>query len=75
MPEALGAINPLRRVPALICDDGVALMESHLILDYLDGLVESGTGAGSRIGQCTAQCLADLRAGLRFGRQGRCTVL
>jgi glutathione S-transferase len=37
--EKLGEVNPLRRVPTLVCDDGVALMESHLILDHLDGLV------------------------------------
>ena len=36
--ERLGEINPLRRVPTLVCDDGVALLESHLILDYLDEL-------------------------------------
>ncbi len=36
--DRLGEVNPLRRVPTLICGDGVALMESHLILDYLDEL-------------------------------------
>ena len=34
--DRLAEVNPLRRVPTLVCDDGVALMESHLILDYLD---------------------------------------
>jgi glutathione S-transferase len=31
--------NPLTRVPTLVTDEGVALVESHAILDYLDGLV------------------------------------
>jgi glutathione S-transferase len=31
--------NPLTRVPTLVLDDGEALVESHIILDYLDSLV------------------------------------
>lgn len=31
--------NPLTRVPTLVLDDGEILIESHLILDYLDSLV------------------------------------
>jgi glutathione S-transferase len=31
--------NPLVRVPTLVLDDGEVLIESHAILDYLDGLV------------------------------------
>src|SRR6478672_5202160 len=31
--------NPLVRVPTLVLDDGSVLIESHAILDYLDGLV------------------------------------
>lgn len=38
--EALAGVNPLMRVPVLVLADGTALIESHLILDYLDGLVE-----------------------------------
>jgi glutathione S-transferase len=34
--EALAAFNPLRRVPTLILDDGEVLIESLVILDYLD---------------------------------------
>lgn len=33
------AINPLVKAPSLICDDGVVLMDSTLILDYLNDLV------------------------------------
>lgn len=35
----LRALNPLGRVPTLVLDDGTALLDSHCILDYLDGLV------------------------------------
>lgn len=31
--------NPLTRVPTLVLDNGEVLIESHLMLDYLDGLV------------------------------------
>jgi glutathione S-transferase len=31
--------NPLTRVPTLVLDDGEVLIESHIILDYLDGLM------------------------------------
>ena len=31
--------NPLTRVPTLVLDDGDVLIESHIILDYLDSLM------------------------------------
>lgn len=31
--------NPLTRVPTLVLDNGEVLIESHLMLDHLDGLV------------------------------------
>lgn len=34
--DRLAAVNPLRRVPALICEDGVALVDSFAIIDWLD---------------------------------------
>lgn len=34
--DKLGAVNPLRRVPTLVCDDGVALTDSFAIIDWLD---------------------------------------
>jgi glutathione S-transferase len=36
--DAVFAVNPLGKVPALILDDGVALFDSTVICDYLDGL-------------------------------------
>lgn len=38
--EKVRALNPLMRVPVLITDDGTALTDSHMILDYIDNLVE-----------------------------------
>lgn len=32
------ALNPLGKVPVLICDDGTALFDSTVICEYLDGL-------------------------------------
>ena len=32
--------NPLTRVPTLVLDDGDVLQESHLIIDYLDHMVD-----------------------------------
>src|SRR6266702_2374697 len=37
--EKIAPYNPLRRVPALVLDDGEVLIESPAILDYLDELV------------------------------------
>ncbi len=37
--ELIRAHNPLARVPVLVLDDGEALIESAMILDYLDDLV------------------------------------
>jgi glutathione S-transferase len=37
--ERFREINPVVKAPTLVCDDGVTLMDSTLILDYLEGLV------------------------------------
>ena len=37
--EVFRDINPVVKAPTLVCDDGVTLMDSTLILDYLEGLV------------------------------------
>jgi glutathione S-transferase len=37
--EKLAFYNPLMRVPTLVLDDGFVLIDSHLILDYLDSRV------------------------------------
>ena len=35
------AINPVVKAPSLVCDDGVVLMDSTLILDYLESTVDA----------------------------------
>ncbi len=37
--EKLRTFNPLTRVPTLVLDDGEVLIDSHMMLDYLDSLV------------------------------------
>ncbi len=37
--EKIRPFNPLTRVPTLVLDDGTPLIDSHAIVDYLDGLV------------------------------------
>ena len=37
--DKIREFNPLTRVPTLVLDDGDVLIDSHVILDYLDGLV------------------------------------
>lgn len=39
--DQIAPYNPLRRVPTLVLDDGEALIESTVILDYLDELIGS----------------------------------
>ncbi len=40
--ELLAPFNPLRRVPTLVLDNGEALIDSFVILDWLDEMVGSG---------------------------------
>ena len=42
--DQFSKLNPLLKAPTLLTDDGVALMDSSLILDYLAG-VDSGVAA------------------------------
>jgi glutathione S-transferase len=37
--ERFKSINPVVKAPSFVCDDGTVLMDSTLILDYLEGLV------------------------------------
>lgn len=37
--EQFRAINPVVKAPTLVCDDGAVLMDSTLILDYIEGRV------------------------------------
>ncbi|MBR0779214.1 glutathione S-transferase N-terminal domain-containing protein, partial [Bradyrhizobium diazoefficiens] len=48
--DRIAPYNPLRRVPTLVLDDGEALIESTIILDYLDELVGEGKAMLPRSG-------------------------
>lgn len=58
--DALGQVSPLRRVPVLVLDDGVALVESGAILDTLDEMVGEARALLPRSGPVR-------REGLRIG--------
>ena len=73
--DALAKINPLRRVPTLVLDSGITLIESGAILDYLDGLVgpkramipRSGPGRRVALNLCAlATGLADKSVSLFY---------
>lgn len=40
--ERFREVNPVVKAPTLVCDDGAVLMDSTLILDYLEGLAAPG---------------------------------
>jgi glutathione S-transferase len=64
--EKIRPYNPLTRVPTLVLDDGTALTDSHIILDYLDSLVPAGQAMFPRAEPARHQALrvAALAAGL-----------
>jgi glutathione S-transferase len=49
--DKIAAYNPLRRVPTLVLDSGEALIESAMILDYLDDRVGEGRAMIARGGE------------------------
>jgi glutathione S-transferase len=55
--------NPLGKIPALIAEDGVAIFDSRVIVEYLDGLAGGGrlipSDLAARIRALTLQALAD----------------
>jgi glutathione S-transferase len=72
--EAVWALNPLGKVPVLICDDGAALFDSNVICEYLDGmhpntkLIPAEPGARFRAlrMQALAQGIADAGIAARW---------
>ena len=38
------AVNPVVKAPTLVCDDGTVLMDSTLILDYVETIAPAGRG-------------------------------
>jgi len=49
--DKISAYNPLRRVPTLVLDSGEALLESAMILDYLDDRVGADKAMIARGGE------------------------
>jgi len=60
--EAVWALNPLGKVPVLICDDGTVLFDSNVICEYLDGMHANArlipTDPGARLRALKMQALA-----------------
>jgi glutathione S-transferase len=61
--DALLRQNPLGKIPVLVAEDGEAIFDSRVILEYLDGLVGGGAllprDQPARIRALTLQALAD----------------
>jgi glutathione S-transferase len=75
--DKIVAFNPLRRVPTLVLDDGEVLIESAVILDYLDERVgaqkalmtDSGAARRQALKTCAlATGLSDKAVGLYYER-------
>lgn len=49
--EEFSAINPLVKVPTLVCDNGEVLVESTLIVDYLETLADAGKTLLPQVGE------------------------
>ena len=72
--EKIAPLNPLVRVPTLELDDGLVLVESHAMLDYLDGLVppERVLFPREEPARHRAVRVAALAMGLAENRSARC---
>jgi len=55
--DKLSVYNPLRRVPTLVLDDGEVLVESFVILDYLDELAGPPKALIARSGEARRKAL------------------
>ena len=61
-PDALLGVNPLSKVPALLTDEGMAIFDSPVICEYLDGLGNAAPlfpAGPKRIPALVMQALAD----------------
>lgn len=75
--DHIRSLNPLAKVPALVRDDGDALFDSRVILEYLDTLAGGGkiipTDTGPRFNALREAAMADgiLEAALLVTYEGR----
>jgi len=68
--DKIAPYNPLRRVPTLVLDDGEALIESTMILDYLDDRVGPDKAMIARSGDTRRHHLRICALALGLGDKG-----
>lgn len=66
---AIGRINPLTRIPALILDDGEVLIDSAAILDHLDEHVEPAKALVPPSGPLRRRILQDAALAMGVGEK------
>ncbi len=68
--DKIAPYNPLRRVPTLVLDDGEALIESAMILDYLDDRVGADKAMIARSGDIRRRHLRICALAMGLGDKG-----
>jgi glutathione S-transferase len=68
--DKIAPYNPLRRVPTLVLDDGEALIESAMILDYLDDRVGADKAMIARSGDSRRRHLRICALAMGLGDKG-----
>ncbi|MDI1267052.1 MAG: glutathione S-transferase family protein [bacterium] len=68
--DKIAAYNPLRRVPTLVLDSGEALIESAMILDYLDDRVGADKAMIARSGEARWRHLRICALSMGLGDKG-----
>ena len=68
--DKIAPFNPLRRVPTLVLDDGEALIESAMILDYLDDRVGPEKAMIARGGETRRRHLRICALAMGLGDKG-----
>jgi glutathione S-transferase len=68
--DKIAPYNPLRRVPTLVLDSGEALIESAMILDYLDDLVGPESAMIARSGETRRRHLWICALAMGLGDKG-----
>ena len=75
--DQIRSLNPLAKVPVLVCDDGVTIFDSRVILEFLDCLAGGGkiipSDTTARFGALRLAAMADgiLEAALLITYEGR----
>ena len=75
--DQIRSLNPLAKVPVLVCDDGVTIFDSRVILEFLDNLAGGGKiippDAAARFNALCFAAMADgiLEAALLVTYEGR----